>query len=132
MPDTRESGDGSGPPPAPALARQLDKWFSGAGIRWLSALLAAIAVSVVVWLPPPAQNAPLPATSPSPTEGEMERFCSRYEEVKDLSYSEMARALVDYAPDDIKHFLSGASEQPPRGFPSHQFFIDPYLGRCPR
>jgi hypothetical protein len=137
MPDTRESGDGRSPPPFPALARQLFGWLSSVVLRLRSAVLpVAISIAVVECVTPPPENTPTTETFPPPlTDQEMERFCSQYEEVKDLSYLEMTSALVHYAPDDshLKADLTVASEHPLRGFPTlGQFVIDAYLSRCPQ
>ena len=70
----------------------------------------------------------------------MERFCSRYEEVNNLSFSEMAAALVDYAPGsvmfddevfwDVKGLFVGASEHRP-DFPRGQGRIFDFIAHCP-
>ena len=61
----------------------------------------------------------------------MERFCSRYEEVKNLSFSEMAAALVDYAPDFFKQGLIEASENRPTGWVLTSRSVNEFISRCP-
>jgi hypothetical protein len=133
MPDTRESGDGRSPPPVRALARQLFGLLCGVGLRLRSAMLpiaVSVSVSVVACITPPPENTP-PVTFPPPTEEEMARFCARYEEVKDLSWSEMAVALIDYAPDDglLRAALNAASVHPSP--PNLDGVIHEFISRCP-
>jgi hypothetical protein len=93
-------------------------------------LLVAVCISVVVFETAPLEYPPPPEPLPPPTEAEMELFCSRYEEVKDLSFSEMSAALVDYAPDDIRGNLISASEQPLLAFRRGQGTIYEFISRC--
>lgn len=139
MPDTRESGDGSGPPLIPALARQPVGRLFGVGLHLRSALVAiAMSVSVVACVTSLPEDAPSD-TFPPPTDAELERFCSRYEEVRDLSFSEMAAALVDYAPEyvildgvwvNLKVELVAASKDR-QDYPGRHGWIYEFISRCP-
>lgn len=133
MPDTRESGGGRSQPPVPTSARQLVALLSNAFIRLRSVgVLAAISIALVACVTSSPENAPAPVTFPPASEEEMARFCTRHEAVKNLSFSEMAAALIDYAPDFVKAELIIESENRPPGPPTlSSHLINEFISRCP-
>lgn len=92
--------------------------------QWLTTATLAAVVAIVGCSSEPATTT---AANP-PSEEEIKVFCTEYEQVRDLSRSEMLEALIDHAPPAIAGAVKRAAEL--GGSHEDDLAINKIIDRC--